>query len=269
MTDFAILLAFLTLFAVKYEMLGNWRLVVHLLHFALMSLYDDDRYTWRETYFVLFDDLRRRPLLDELRRELQLYGKTLKILAGQANGEGRLRQLTVASYEDHSALEIIFRQGAKVAAETDSLLRILEKGCTPKERERLRLVKQWSTKLDVLHFEQTAGTAEFKVVKLPVLKFQSPPSDVARREPFPTQRHADRFGARPKFQFDPNSYENCLAGGVGDEYAQKLDQHEIGAEDSSIFERINPSTLVIVLEILCRLTDGIAIDPASGIIIDS
>ena len=228
-----------------------------------MSLYNDDRYTWRETYFVLFDDLRRRPLLDELQRELKQYGKTLKILDGTANPEGRLRTITVASYEDYSALEIVFRYGAKVAAETDALVRTLEKGCSPGERERLRHVKQWPTKLDVLHFEQTAGTAAFDVVKLPVLKFQPSPSDVAHRTPFSTQR------GRPKFRFDPNSYENCLAGGVGDEYDRTVDQLEFNTEDSSIYERINPSTLVVVLEILCRLTGGIAIDPASGLLVNS
>ena len=223
-----------------------------------MSLYDDERYAWRETYFVLFDGPRRRPLLDELRRELQRHGGTLKILGGTANAEGRVRTLTVASYEDHSALEIVFRQGSQIAAETDALIRSIEKGCTAKEKERLHSVKHWTAKFDVLHFEQTAGTAEFKVVKLPVLKFQSSRSEAPKGGP---------FARRPQFRFDPDSYENCLAGGVGDEYTRKDD--EIGMDDSGMFERVDPDTLILVLDTLCRLTGGVAIDPASGVIIDN
>jgi hypothetical protein len=232
-----------------------------------MSLYNDDRYTWRETYFVLFDDHRRRPMLDELRREL--HRGSLKILDGTTNAEGRLRSLIVASYEDHSALEIVFRQGPEVIAETNALVQTLEQGSTPKEKERLRSVTQWPCKFDVLHFEQTAGTAEFKVVKLPVLKFQQPSSETDRRDSFSTKRQTDRLNEKAKFQFDPNSYENCLAGGSGEEYAREIDRLEAEREESGIYERVDPDTLILVLETLCRLTNGVAIDPASGVIIEN
>ena len=234
-----------------------------------MSLFNDDRYTWRETYFVLLGDLRRRPLLDELRQALRPYRRALKILDATTNAEGRLRTLTVASYEDHSALEIVFRHGTEVADEVDGLVQMLEKECTPREKECLRTVKQCSAKFDVIHFEQTAGTAAFNVVKLPVLKFSPPPSDAKRRDSFSTKHGADRLGGksatgsfarRPQFRFDPNSYENCLAGGTGDEYVRKIDE----ADDSGVFERVDPDTLILVLETLCRLTGGIAVDPASG-----
>ncbi len=244
-----------------------------------MSLYDDERYTWRETYFVLFDDLRRRPRLEDLRRELQPYRETLQILDAVSNSEGRLRKLTVASYEDHSALEIVFRQGANVVAEMDALVQILEKGCSTKEKERLHAVKHWSLKFDVLHFEQTAGTAAFKIVKKPELSFPPPHSDVVLRDSFSTKPRADKLSRksdkasktdpsvrRSRFRFDANSYENCLAGGVGEEYARKIDRQEAEAETAESFERVDPNTLVLVLEILCRLTGGIALDPASGTI---
>ena len=229
---------------------------------STMSFFHDDRYTWRETYFVLFGDLRRRPLLDELKWELR-HGM-LKILDGTANPKGRLRTLTLASYEDHSALEIVFRYGSKVAAEIDALVRTLEKGCTPKEMERLLTAKNWAAKFDVLHFEQLAGTAAFDVVKVPELKFQTPVSDSPQRESFTTANRANRPACGTKFQFDPSSYANCLAGGVGDEYNRMVDEFEADSVDSSVYERVDPTTLVLVLETLSRLTGGIAIDPASG-----
>ena len=247
-----------------------------------MSLYDDERYTWRETYFVLIDDLRCRPLLDDIQQALQPQWQTLKILDGTANAEGRLRTLTIASYEDHSALEIVFRYGRAVVAEMGALIRTIEKGCSPGEKTRLHSAKRWAARLDVLHFEQTAGTAAFGVVKLPVLQFQSPRSDAGQRDAFSTRRGADKldgktvedtktgpFARRPQFQFDPNSYNNCLAGGAGEEYARELDRLEISEEDSGMSERIDPDTLLFVLQTLCRLTGGIAIDPASGVIIEN
>ena len=223
-----------------------------------MSLYDDDRYTWRETYFVLFGDLQRRPLLDELKRGLQ-HG-SLKILGSATNPEGRLRTLTVASYENHSALEIVFRYGPQVTAEIDDLVRTLEKGCTHKERDRLHAMKHWTAKFDVLHFEQSAGTAAFDVVKLPVLKFNSSSTDT----PDSLKPSTNRLNDGTQFRFDPNSYENCLAGGAGNEYDRKVDEFEADAPDSGSFERVDPTTLVFVLETLCRFTGGVAVDPASG-----
>jgi hypothetical protein len=225
-----------------------------------MSLFNDERYTWRETYFVLFDPA-KRPRLSDVRRELRHVAGTLTILNDKAELNGNLTSMTVASYEDHAALEIVYHEGNSVPNEIGLLAEILEKGCTAKEKEQLQKAKKYRAKFEILHFEQTAGTAEFKIVKIPDLRF-APREKNKTTLPFSNGNYFDKLLSTQKkrFHFDPNSYENCIANGVEPD-------ENTNSEDSAEFERIDPNTLVFVLEILCRLCHGIAIDPASGVII--
>jgi hypothetical protein len=225
-----------------------------------MSLFNDERYTWRETYFVLFDPA-MRPRLSDVRRELQHVAGTLTILRDKAELNGNLTSMTVASYEDHAALEIVYHEGNNVPNEIGLLAEILEKGCTTKEKEQLQKARNYRAKFEILHFEQTAGTAEFKIVKMPVLRF-APHEKSKPAHPFSNGNYFDKLVSNQtkRFHFDPNSYENCITNGVEPD-------ENINSEDSAEFERIDPNTLVFVLEILCRLCHGIAIDPASGVII--
>ncbi len=243
-----------------------------------MSLFDDERYTWRETYFVLFDP-ERRPRLSSVQRELQHRVGSRRILDAKADEEGRFLSMTLASYEDHAALEIIYREGDDVLAETAALAATLEKGCLEPERQRLEGAKLCRARFVVLLFEKTAGTGAFKIVKVPELRFAPLPhveSD-AKTPPKPQGQGGFPKGqvsgklvdksnrpSRPKYHFDPDSYENCKTGGV--ELNNDFEFRD-PAEDSSILERVDPNTLVLVLEILSRATHGIAIDPAGGVLI--
>jgi hypothetical protein len=235
-----------------------------------MSLFSDERYTWRETYFVLFDPV-MRPRLSDVRRELRHVAGTLTILDNKAEPNGTLASMTVASYEDHAALEIAYHEGNNVHSEISLLTELLEKGCTPKEKERLLNAKKYRAKFEILHFEQTAGTSEFDIVKMPVLQFAPREKNKTALPPLSIRNYSDKLlpnqtsnqqmpNPKKRFHFDPDSYENCIVNGV------ETDENE-SSEDSAEFERIDPNMLVFVLEILCRLTKGIAIDPASGVII--
>lgn len=229
-----------------------------------MSLFDDDRYSWRETYFVFFEPA-KRPRLRTVRRELDEHAGTFRVLDQQATEEGKLERLVLASYEDHSALEIIYHEGKGVAGEAHALVESLLPGCTAKEAERLGTAKRCRAKFDILHFEQTAGTAEFKIIKMPDLTF-APKKDAlfdSGRGRFPKEQSFDKLPTGERFHFDPNSYDNCRTGHP----EVPLDYDSLSMEDSGIIERIDPNTLVLVLETLCRTSDGVAIDPASGVVI--
>lgn len=243
-----------------------------------MSLFDDERYTWRETYFVLFDPA-RRPGLSSVRRELHNRGGSRRIIDAVTDDKGRLVSMTVASYEDHAALEIVYREGDDVVAETTALSETLKKGSSEQERQRLDAVKSCRARFEVLHFEQTADTGSFKIVKMPEIRFAPLPHLEKSREKsrhpevrgsFPKERSSGKLvdksnrSGKPAFHFDPDSYENCETGAA--DFNDDFDATD-PSEDSSILERIDPNTLVLVLEVLCHLTDGTAIDPAGGIVI--
>ena len=228
-----------------------------------MTLFDDNRYDWRETYFVYFESS-LRPKLPDVRRALKKYTSFFNILNGKADPNGNLVEMTIASYEDHAALEIIFREGNDVLTEARHLAQSLQQDATPEELARLHRIVQYSMRFDVHHFEQTAGTSVFNVTKLPELKF-------SKQSTFPPDHDAvfakalkkDVTG-KEKFYFDPNSYERCRNDHAGEE----LDAADSIGLDSGEFERIDPEMLVTVLEVLCNISRGVALDPASGIVLE-
>lgn len=211
-----------------------------------MSLFTDDRYCWRETYFVFFEP-ERRPLLRDIQRELKDHAGTFRLLEEQTDRADRLQTLTIASYEDHAALDVSYHAGDNVTAEIRGLIETLGRECSAREKEKLLRLTRYRAKFDVLHFEQTAGTAAFKVVKVPEVHF--------------AQTHNSQHVTKARFRFDPDNYQNCAFNGLP---ADDDDRQDAGM-DSAVFERVDPNTLVLFLEMLCRLTHGTAIDPASGV----
>ncbi len=207
-----------------------------------MSLYSDDRYSWRETYFVFFEP-ERRPLLCDVHRELNAHAGTFRILAERGDAANNLQSLTVASYEDHSALEVAYQEGEAVTAEIGGILETLGRPRSTREREKHLRLARCRAKFDLIHFEQTAGTAAFQIVKMPELQFTPPRS------------------RRSRFRFDPEHYQNCAFNGLN-----AVEDETDADQDSAVFERVDPNTLVLILEILTRLSHGIALDPASGIV---
>ena len=228
-----------------------------------MTLFDDDRYDWLETYFVYFESA-HRPQLPDVRRALKVYAPFFHILSSKADPSGNLVEMTVASYENHAALEIIYREGNDILDEAKHLVRSLKNDASEEERTQLQKIVHCKVRFDVHHFEQTAGTSVFNITKLPVLKFP-------RQSTFPTD-HSNVFAKalgtdatkKGKFHFDPNSYDQCSNDHAGEE----LNTADTDSMDSGEFERIDPEMLVTVLEILCRISRGVAIDPASGIVLE-
>ncbi len=208
-----------------------------------MSLFTDERYTWRETYFVFFKP-ERRPLLRDIRRELRSHAGTFRVLDEQSDASERLRALTIASYEDHSALEVSYKEGDAVTSEVQGLVETLGAVCTARERETLLRLTHFRAKFDVLHFEQTAGTEAFRVVKMPELRFALP-KDSGKN----SDRNARPRGRAPRFHFDIDDYQNCVCNGVSpDDERDGEDESDVGM-DSAILERVDPNTLVLVLDV--------------------
>ena len=230
---------------------------------GIMTLFDDDRYDWRETYFVYFESA-HRPKLPEIRRTLQTYAPFFDVLNTKSEPDGRLVAMTIASYEDHAALEIVYREGKDILTEGQSLALSLKEEATVEEHSKLQKIVRCKTRFDVHHFEQTAETRTFNITKLPELKFakqSTQPADLS--DVFSKALGVDAAG-KGEFYFDPLSYDRCRSGDVGEEVNITDDTAII---DSGEVERINPEMLVTVLEILCRISRGVALDPASGIVL--
>jgi hypothetical protein len=159
-----------------------------------MSMFENDQYCWRETYFVLFE-AERRPKLDALKQVLEKLGNHFTLTNLTADETGRVESLTVLAPDDFAALDVCYVEGDEVVEQAAALAEELETSDeTDDARARRQRIRQVNARFDVLHFEQ-------------VVDFE-----------------------------DEDESEGML----------------------------DPTALLVVLDALAKLTDGIPVDPQAG-----
>jgi hypothetical protein len=123
-------------------------------------MFEDNRYRWRETYFVLFD-AKKRPALATVAKTLAKLNKRFQLTNLHANEAEAMDSLTLISPDDYAALDICYTEGAEVVEQSASLVDDLKKAGVesppPVPWER---IKKYDARLDVLHFEQISDEAE-------------------------------------------------------------------------------------------------------------
>lgn len=121
-----------------------------------MSLFADDRYQWRETYFVLIRSP-DRPAAAAVAELLRQGAEHYDVTNVQADEEGRFEALTLFSPDDFSAMDIIYVTGDEVAEQVSELSdEIAKSALTEDGRKKLGRLQHCDARLDVYHFEQVA-----------------------------------------------------------------------------------------------------------------
>ena len=119
-----------------------------------MSMFENDQYRWRETYFVLFP-VSRRPTLETLQQKLSRLNSRFALTNLNADESGRFESMTVLSPDDFAALDICYLEGPEVLEQGSDLADELDTpDCQPDDRARLARLRQCDARFDVLHFEQ-------------------------------------------------------------------------------------------------------------------
>ena len=125
-----------------------------------MSTFEDDRYRWRETYFVLFPS-DRRPTLKTVEKRLGSLNKRYSLENLSADEDGMIESLTLHAPDDFAAMDICFISGDEVLEHNEELVQELAATVEPEQKSVLRRIKQYDGRFDVLHFEQkTDAVAE-------------------------------------------------------------------------------------------------------------
>ncbi len=119
-----------------------------------MSMFENNQYRWRETYFVLFAS-KDRPSLKALEKSLRQLDARYEIANASADDDGRFESLTLISHDDFAALDICYTDGEEVREQVDGLVEELrpmacETGC----EAQLKQIRHCDARLDVLHFEE-------------------------------------------------------------------------------------------------------------------
>jgi len=119
-----------------------------------MSLFEDGRYQWRETYFVLFDH-KQRPKATDVGRLLTEMGPRMEIHEISANDAGLLESMTVLSHADAAGMDITYVEGDEVKEQIINLRQEWKgKQAGAKEKPHLDRALHATARFDVYHFEE-------------------------------------------------------------------------------------------------------------------
>ncbi|MCP4189831.1 MAG: hypothetical protein GY768_04305 [Planctomycetaceae bacterium] len=119
-----------------------------------MSLFENDEYQWRETYFILFEE-ENRPQADQVSGALKELDPRFEIMNVKADDEGRFESLTLVSPDDYAAMDISFVVGDEVVEQTTELIdELLKATFTEDEKAAIRSLGDCRCRFDVYHFEQ-------------------------------------------------------------------------------------------------------------------
>ncbi len=124
-----------------------------------MSTFEDDRYRWRETYFVLFP-ASRRPALKVVEKKLAALSKRYSLENLGGDEQGNFESLTLISPDDFAALDVCYTEGAEVLEHVEELVQELASTVEPGQKGLLKRLKQYDGRFDVLHFEQIGDSAD-------------------------------------------------------------------------------------------------------------
>ena len=125
-----------------------------------MSLFENDRYQWRETFFVLFEE-RNRPSLTVVRNLLKQLGKSFELDSVRESESDQFESLSVLFHEDFSAMDLTYVTGEDIEAQREELKDMFDVGdLLPDEEEKLDYLPKCDVRYDVYHFEQVMSADE-------------------------------------------------------------------------------------------------------------
>src|SRR5687768_10905169 len=102
-----------------------------------MSLFGNEAYQWRETYFVLLRAI-DRPTAEQVLACLKHGNEHYQVSDVQADVQGRFESLTLLSPEDFSAMDVTYITGDEVTEQIDELSREIAKSTlTDDDRKKL------------------------------------------------------------------------------------------------------------------------------------
>ena len=119
-----------------------------------MSLFENDEYRWRETYFILFNE-QNRPLAKDVAQVLLKLDPRYKSAGIRDDDQGRFESMTLLSPDDFSAMDITCLAGEEVIEQAAELAKEMKAtAASEEERKKLLRLTQCTARFEVYHFEQ-------------------------------------------------------------------------------------------------------------------
>ena len=119
-----------------------------------MSLFENDAYRWRETYFVVFRK-KNRPTSDAVLELLTTLGSRYQVEEVRHDEHGLFESLTLLSPDDFAAMDISYVVGEEVQEQVETLSEELANApLTDVERRKYDRLQTFDARFDIYHFEQ-------------------------------------------------------------------------------------------------------------------
>ncbi|WP_425615051.1 hypothetical protein NA78x_004939 [Anatilimnocola sp. NA78] len=125
-----------------------------------MSLFEDSRFQWRETYFVLFD-AKNRPTSAAVKKALQELKAGLNINESTDGDNGELEGMTLLSHIDSSGIDITYIEGDEVREQIVELKKEFRgQSLTTEEKAKFDRMLLSNARFDVFHFEEMGDSLD-------------------------------------------------------------------------------------------------------------
>ncbi len=125
-----------------------------------MSLFENEEYRWRDTYFVLFP-AQHRPTAGEMLQAIETLGPRFQAQEARCDEAGRFESLTLISPDDFSAMDLSFVAGEEVDEQVQGLLRSRKRDpLSTDEQPKWKLLEQCDARFDIYHFERIVLSEE-------------------------------------------------------------------------------------------------------------
>ncbi len=119
-----------------------------------MSTFEDDRYQWRETYFVLFPST-RRPSTKAMQAALKTLSDGFEVEAVRGDESGGFESATLHAPDAFAAIDIAYVSGEEVTEQIEELSGDVNRVVlNEQQKEKLKHLGECDARFDVLHFEQ-------------------------------------------------------------------------------------------------------------------
>ncbi len=125
-----------------------------------MSLFEDNRYRWRETFFVLLESS-NRPTTELVKKAVDELGSKYELTNLQKDEQGRFESLTLRSPYDFSALDVTYVEGEDVTMQMEEMNEeLVSSSESAAELEKVQKLSQCDARFDIFHFEEISETDE-------------------------------------------------------------------------------------------------------------
>ena len=118
-----------------------------------MSLFENNEYQWRETYFVFFRS-ENRPDSKTVQQALQAINANFNVTNVREGDSSELESLTVLAPDDYAAMDVSIVSGDEVAEQKEDLIQQLLDAAVGDEASQVKAVEACDCRFDIFHFEQ-------------------------------------------------------------------------------------------------------------------